>query len=128
MTPYRNNQEIVSTIQRLIAEQFGISVEEMLCGRRTERLAWPRQIAMVLAWSHTHAALESLATMFGKKCHSTVINAIEVVRERRNTNLRDQRAVCEAERRVAKELAVFSDDIVNKSNVFPSPGQPKVRQ
>ena len=41
--------EIVDKIKRIVAEHFGITVDDLVGSSRPERIAWPRQIAMMLA-------------------------------------------------------------------------------
>jgi chromosomal replication initiator protein len=50
-------------------------------GRRDQRLAGPRQIAMFIATELTDCSLPQIARDFGKKDHTTVMYARDKIRE-----------------------------------------------
>jgi chromosomal replication initiator protein len=65
----------VDRIQELVAEAFGLTREELLSTSRTNRVTWPRQVAMYLAREHTHETLPAIGRRFGGRDHSTVLHA-----------------------------------------------------
>jgi len=78
-----HGQVTVENIQKTVAEYFGIKVAEMYSQRRAVKSARPRQIAMFLARELTNKSYPEIASLFAKKDHTTVINAIKRVSELR---------------------------------------------
>ena len=67
----------VDKIQRAVAKQFGISMEEMLSKRRARAIARPRQAAMYLSKMLTTRSLPDIGRRFGGRDHTTVIHAVK---------------------------------------------------
>jgi chromosomal replication initiator protein len=65
----------ISEIQAAACEHFGISAEELLSSARTQRIAWPRQVAMYLARELTGESLPAIGRHFGGRDHTTVLHA-----------------------------------------------------
>jgi chromosomal replication initiator protein len=65
----------VEEIQAATCAQFDISSEELLSTARTQRIAWPRQLAMYLARELTGESLPSIGRRFGGRDHTTVLHA-----------------------------------------------------
>jgi chromosomal replication initiator protein len=87
----RNNskgQVSIDYIQQLVAESFGITVEELVSSNRTSELALARQIAMYLARGHLHLGVKQIALAFNKKDHTTVLYACKKIEEMTRNNLR----------------------------------------
>jgi len=70
----------IPSIQRAVAEFFGIRVEEMKAKRRTKGVAFPRQVAMYLSRELTDASLPRIGEEFGGRDHTTVMHACDRVR------------------------------------------------
>ncbi len=64
----------VSKIISVVAEHFGLSVDELTGPGRTRAVTGPRQIAMYLACQMTDETLPQVAKRFGRD-HSTVVHA-----------------------------------------------------
>jgi len=71
----------IPEIQRVVAEYYGISIDEMRGQRRTRYSAFPRQVAMYIARELTNASLPTIGREFGGRDHSTVIYAYEKIKE-----------------------------------------------
>lgn len=71
----------VEFIQRVVAEHFGISCNDMRIRKRTRRIAYPRQIAMYLARELTGFSLIEVGGFFGGRDHTTVMHACEKIEE-----------------------------------------------
>lgn len=71
----------ISKIKDTVAAAHGITVREMDNGRRDQRLAGPRQIAMYLATDLTNYSLPQIARDFGKKDHTTVMYARNKIKD-----------------------------------------------
>jgi chromosomal replication initiator protein len=72
----------VAKVQTTVASYFQITPEELLSSSRTERIAWPRQVAMQLSRELTDTSLASLGEAFGGRTHATVLHACKKVSER----------------------------------------------
>jgi chromosomal replication initiator protein len=68
-------------IKETVASAHGLTVKEMDNGRRDQRLAGPRQIAMYIATELTNYSLPQIARDFGKKDHTTVMYARDKIKD-----------------------------------------------
>lgn len=64
----------IRAIQKRVAEQFGITTEELLSNKRNEAYAFPRHLAMYLCREFTGASYPLIAQEFNRD-HSTAIYA-----------------------------------------------------
>jgi chromosomal replication initiator protein len=62
-------------IQETVSERFGLSVEELCSPRRSQAVAYPRQVAMYLSRELTDSSLPKIGKEFGGRDHTTVIHA-----------------------------------------------------
>lgn len=69
----------VQKIQRAVARQFEVSVDDMVSARRTRNVLVPRQVAMYLARFLTPRSLPEIGHRFGNRDHTTVLHAISRV-------------------------------------------------
>ena len=67
----------ISTIQDLVAQEWGVTPEGLRSKTRTKILTGPRQIAMFLARDLLGTQLVEIGTAFGGRDHSTVIHSID---------------------------------------------------
>jgi chromosomal replication initiator protein len=65
----------VLDIQRLVSRHFNVSEESLRGKRRTDTIAFPRQIGMYLARSTTDLSLAEIGAKFGGRDHTTVLHA-----------------------------------------------------
>lgn len=71
----------INKIKETVASAHGLTVKEMDNGRRDQRLAAPRQIAMYIATELTNYSLPQIARDFGKKDHTTVMYARDKIKD-----------------------------------------------
>jgi len=71
----------IEEIQKACAEQYGISIEDILSHERTQTLVTPRQLAMYISRKYTSKGLQEIASVFGKK-HATIINGVKTIQQR----------------------------------------------
>lgn len=64
----------VERIQEIVAEEYGITVDDLKSRQRHERFAFPRQIAIYIACAISGMSLPEIGKAFNKD-HSTVIHA-----------------------------------------------------
>ena len=69
----------INKIQRIVAEYFQITVEDMKSKKRSANLTIPRQIAMYLCRKLTNESFPKIGIDFGGKDHSTVMHSVEKV-------------------------------------------------
>jgi chromosomal replication initiator protein len=76
----------IETIQRSVAEQFGMRVAELKQKNNSRQIVVPRQIAMYLAKQLTEASLPEIGRQFGGKHHTTVMHSISKIDEQRRAD------------------------------------------
>lgn len=82
---YSDNNKI-NKIQRVVAEYYQISVEDMKSKKRNAKLALPRQIAMYLCRKLTDESFPKIGIEFGGKDHSTVMHSVDKVEKEIQNN------------------------------------------
>jgi chromosomal replication initiator protein len=65
----------IADVQLMVMEQFGVTKDEMIGGKRTQNLVVPRQIAMYLCRQLLSVSFPEIARNFGGRDHSTVMYA-----------------------------------------------------
>lgn len=73
----------VDKIQRAVAEEFGITLNDMTSKRRARDIARPRQVAMYLCKKLTKRSLPDIGRRFGGRDHTTVMHAVKRIDELR---------------------------------------------
>ncbi len=69
----------ITRIQKVVAEYFQISTEDIRSKKRSSNIAFPRQIAMYLCRKLTSESFPKIGTEFGGKDHSTVMHSVEKI-------------------------------------------------
>jgi chromosomal replication initiator protein len=62
----------VEVVQRIVAERFALTVEDLRSERRTQAIVFPRQVAMYLSRELTDLSLPRIGQLFGGRDHTTV--------------------------------------------------------
>jgi chromosomal replication initiator protein len=73
----------IEMIQKYVADYYNLKLADLKSRNNSKSVAMPRQIAMYLCKSLTHASLPEIGRSFGGKHHSTVIHSIRKVDELR---------------------------------------------
>jgi chromosomal replication initiator protein len=73
----------IEIIQKFVADYYNLRLTELKSRNNSKSIAMPRQIAMYLCKSLTHASLPEIGRSFGGKHHSTVIHSIRKVEDLR---------------------------------------------
>src|SRR5580693_9314988 len=76
----------IESIQRAVAEQFGMRVSDLKQKNNSRQVVVPRQIAMYLAKQMTEASLPEIGRQFGNKHHTTVMHSIAKIDELRRAD------------------------------------------
>ncbi|MBP5569393.1 MAG: chromosomal replication initiator protein DnaA [Treponema sp.] len=71
----------IDVIQKVIAENYQISVSDLKSKKRDKKFVIPRQIAIYIARTITEISYTELGIEFGGKDHSTIMHAYEKVEE-----------------------------------------------
>ncbi|MGN0791808.1 MAG: chromosomal replication initiator protein DnaA [Christensenellales bacterium] len=70
----------VPLIQQVVAEFYGVTVENLMSPRRTADITYPRQVAMYLSREMTDMSLKNIGQAFGRD-YSTVISACKKIED-----------------------------------------------
>ena len=76
----------IESIQKFVSEYYQLKLGELKSKNNSKSIALPRQIAMYMCKTLTHASLPEIGRSFGGKHHSTVIHSIKKVDELRKTD------------------------------------------
>ena len=71
----------VDSIKKVVAKHFKVNIDDFESKRKTQSIAWPRQIAMYLCNELTDMSLPEIGREF-KRDHSTVVHARDLVKEK----------------------------------------------
>jgi chromosomal replication initiator protein len=73
----------IEIIQKYVADYYNLKLVDLKSRNNSKSVATPRQIAMYLCKSLTHASLPEIGRSFGGKHHSTVIHSIRKIEDLR---------------------------------------------
>jgi len=76
----------IESIQKAVAEQFGLRLVEIKAKNNSRSIVYPRQIAMYLAKHLTEASLPEIGRQFGGKHHTTVLHSVDKIEEVRKND------------------------------------------
>ena len=97
----------IEIIQKFVADYYNLKLVDLKSRNNSKSVAMPRQIAMYLCKSLTHASLPEIGRSFGGKHHSTVIHSIRKIEDLRKKdgdfNTLDQ----QLSRRISLEIRGF---------------------
>ena len=63
----------------LVERTFNLKENELKSNSRSQKITYPRQIAMYLLKTHTNLSLKQIAACFNKKDHTTIMYAVEKI-------------------------------------------------
>ncbi len=76
----------IENIQRLVCQEFSLSLPQLKAKDNSRSVAYPRQLAMYLAKDMTPASLPQIGREFGGKHHTTVLHSIQKIERLRKTD------------------------------------------
>ena len=76
----------IEKIQEVVARHYHLDLHDMKSKRRTDAIAFPRQIAMYLARTLTEMSTTHIGDAFGGKDHTTVMHATNKIKSRLDTD------------------------------------------
>ena len=71
----------IETIQKVVAEAYGISWIDIKGKKRTKNIVLPRQLAMYIAKEMTEYSTTELGSEFGGRDHTTVMHSIDKIKD-----------------------------------------------
>lgn len=80
--PSRRYEVTTEAIQKIVAEKYNVSLNDLVGKRRTNNIAFARQVAMYLCRQLTTCSYPEIGAFFGGRDHSTVIHAKRVINDR----------------------------------------------
>lgn len=84
-----------SLIINVVAEHFGVSIEDIVSKKRNSEIALPRQVYMYLCRELTDVSLDNIGSNVGGRDHSTVMHGVDKIKEdiKNNEELRNKIAI-----------------------------------
>jgi chromosomal replication initiator protein len=70
----------IDFIQRVVAEDFGVSLADLKTKRRNKNIVLPRQVAMYISRELTDLSFPEIGGFFGGKDHTTVLHSYNKIR------------------------------------------------
>ena len=86
ITPMTNFKNDIQKIQRVVAEHYNVSVEDLKSKKRVATIAFPRQIAIYLSRQLTDESFPKIGIEFGGRDHSTVMHSWDKIEKERKEN------------------------------------------
>lgn len=77
--PERPAKITPTLVQQVVAEHYGLRLEEFAAKKRTQAVAFARQVAMYLCRELTDLSLPRIGEEFGGRDHTTVLHACEKI-------------------------------------------------
>lgn len=80
LIPIRDPRRITAElIMQVVCEHNGVSIDDMISGRRSREISEPRQMAMYLCREMTDLSTTRIGDAFGKRDHTTVMHACDKI-------------------------------------------------
>ena len=83
---YSNNKNDIQRIQRVVAEYYNVTVDDLKSKKRVSTIAFPRHIAIYLSRQLTDESFPRIGMAFGGRDHSTVMSSCEKIKDELKTN------------------------------------------
>ncbi|MCB0407705.1 MAG: chromosomal replication initiator protein DnaA, partial [Bdellovibrionales bacterium] len=90
----------IEEIQKIVSDHFKISFRDLSAKTRTKPIVTARQIAMWLIKKHLDKSLVDIGRSFGKRDHTTVMNALRKVDDQLNKDSEIKKYIEELESRI----------------------------
>ena len=83
LIPGQEKRITMDSVLRAVADQFQLQPAQLKQKTNTQKIVFPRQIAMYLIKELTHSSLPEIGRVFGGKHHTTVLHSIHKIDELR---------------------------------------------
>jgi chromosomal replication initiator protein len=94
------NEITVTKIKRMVCDYYGLTKQQLVSNTRTKNIATARHIAMYFSRTLLDLPFSKIGDEFGKRDHSTVINACEKVELFIKTDMNYKQAIKEIEKMI----------------------------
>ena len=88
-------------IKTIVSRHFKIKVADMESAKRTNNIAFPRQVAMYLCREMTDYSLPKIGNLFGGRHYTTVMHACDKIQE----EMKQNESVAEVVKRLKKDIS-----------------------
>lgn len=82
----RHNNITIEMIQRVVADYFGLSHNDLRGRKKTAAISFPRQVAMYITREITEYSTTEVGREFGGRDHTTVMHACQKIEDRKRTD------------------------------------------
>jgi len=86
-TPSEQAEASPETVLMVVAEHFGVAIEDMKGSSRRREISVARQVGMYLMRQHTNLSLPKIGEVFGGKDHTTVLYSYEKITQLKETDV-----------------------------------------
>ena len=86
ISPHQKREVTPQVILEVVAEHYGISVSDIIGGKRNAEIVTPRQVVMYLCREITDTPYKAIGILLGNRDHSTIINGDGKVRKQLQAN------------------------------------------
>ena len=86
ISPNQKREMTPQVILDVVAEHYGISVSDIIGGKRNAEIVTPRQVVMYLCREITDTPYKAIGILLGNRDHSTIINGDGKVRKQLQAN------------------------------------------
>lgn len=100
ITSSTNFKNDIQKIQRVVAEYYNVSVEDLKSKKRVATIAFPRQIAIYLSRQLTDESFPRIGMEFGGRDHSTVIHSVDKITEEIKNNKQLEKIINEIKKKL----------------------------
>ncbi len=90
----------IDFIQKVVADFFGLTINEIQSKTRKREIVQARQLAMYFSKKYTKSSLTTIGQQLGKKDHATVLHACRTVNNLLETDKQFRSSVQELEKRI----------------------------
>ena len=87
-------------VQKVVADYFQISVDDLKSKKRSASIAFPRQIAMYLSRTILNESFERIGLEFGGKDHSTIMYSCDKIKNEIDTNTEIRNSIEEIKKNI----------------------------
>lgn len=96
-TNFKND---IQKIQKIVAEYYNVSVEDLKSKKRVATIAFPRQIAIYLSRQLTDESFPRIGIEFGGRDHSTVMHSVDKISKEIKNNKQLEKIIEEIKKKL----------------------------
>ncbi|MCL2336865.1 MAG: chromosomal replication initiator protein DnaA [Firmicutes bacterium] len=93
----------VEYIQEVVSNHYNITAEELRSKKRTQKLTYPRQVAMYLSRKLVDKSLPQLGQLFGGRDHTTIIHGCDKISDESERDITLRLTLIELEKKIKGE-------------------------